>query len=80
MLLVDENQTDMERLIKALGKELSKSQDYSNSSEHKNPKKFQQYIAMKMLKAILLLIIVMAVLSLVIAFSDDVFRIIKNMF
>ena len=45
MLLVDENQTDMERLIKALGKELSKSQDYSNSSEHKNPKKSQQYIA-----------------------------------
>ena len=46
MLLVDENQTDMERLIKALGKELSKSQDYSNSSEHKYPKKSQQYIAM----------------------------------
>lgn len=65
MLLVDENQTEMERLIKTLGKELSRSQERVNFYENKQAGNFQKIISGRILKAISLFIIIIAVLIII---------------
>lgn len=65
MLLVDENQTEMERLIKTLGKELSRSQERVNFYENKKAGNFQKIIPGRMIKAISLFILIITVLIII---------------